>query len=155
MVSVNLSAETLRTPKVYRQIQQLLQTSLLPGEKLCFELAEDKVLANMESTRAFINSLKPLGCHFALDRFGSGFSSCVHLKSLNVDWIKIDGQFIQRMDQSDVDRAIVRSMAELARAVGIQTVATCVENESIRKRLEHLGVDYLQGYALSEPTLLT
>jgi len=155
MVSVNLSAETLRTPKVCRQIQQLLQTSVLPGEKLCFELEENKVMASMESTRAFISSLKALGCHFALDRFGSGFSSCVHLKTLNVDWLKIDGQFIQRMDQSDFDRAIVRSMAELARAVGIQTVATCVENDSIRKRLEHLGVDYLQGYALSKPTLLS
>lgn len=155
MVSVNLSAETLRTPKVCRQIQQLLESSVLPGEKLCFELAENKVVANIESTQAFIKSVKALGCHIALDRFGSGFSSCVHLKTLNVDWLKIDGQFIRRMDQNDFDRAIVSAMAELARAVGIRTVATCVENDSIRKSLERLGVDYLQGYALSEPTLLS
>ncbi len=154
IVSVNLSAETLRTPALCRQLQALLESAPGLSSKLCFELAEQLVLADIDATRAFIRTVKALGCQIALDHFGSGFSSCVHLKQLNIDWLKIDAQFIRRMDEGAIDAAIVSAMIELARVANLKMVATGVESDAIRKRLQHLGVDYLQGHAMSEPTLL-
>lgn len=155
MVSVNLSGESVGTPKMHRKIRQLLEVADFPYERLCFEITESQAIANIEATRSFIENFKTLGCVFALDDFGSGFSSYGHLKDLPIDLLKIDGQFVRHMDTSETDRAIVNSMAELARAVGVKTVAEFVENEEIAKRLTAMGVNYLQGYAIHEPSLLT
>jgi len=154
-VSVNLSGESVGTPKMHRKLQQILEAARFPMNKLCFEITETQAIANIDATRAFITSFKALGCRFALDDFGSGFSSYGHLKDLPVDWLKIDGQFVEKMDQNPTDAAIVRSMAELARAVGVKTVAEYVANPAIEAQLTKMGVDYLQGYAIHRPTLLS
>lgn len=155
MVSVNLSGESVGTPKMHRKIRRLLESADFPYERLCFEITESQAIANIESTRAFIEAFRELGCSFALDDFGSGFSSYGHLKELPVDLLKIDGQFVRHLDTSETDRAIVNSMAELARAVGVKTVAEFVENDVIAEKLIAIGVDYLQGYAIEEPVLLS
>lgn len=155
MVSVNLSGESIGTPKMHRKIRRLLEGAEFPWDRLCFEITESQAIANIEATRAFIDTFKGLGCAFALDDFGSGFSSYGHLKELPIDLLKIDGQFVRHLDTSETDRAIVNSMAELARAVGVKTVAEFVENEDIAAKLAAMGVDYLQGYAIHEPSLLS
>ena len=155
MVSVNLSGESIGTPKMHRKIRRLLEGAEFPWQRLCFEITESQAIANIEATRAFIDTFKGLGCAFALDDFGSGFSSYGHLKELPIDLLKIDGQFVRHLDSSETDRAIVNSMAELARAVGVKTVAEFVENEDIAAKLAAMGVDYLQGYAIHEPSLLS
>ena len=155
MVSVNLSGESVGTPKMHRKIRHLLEAANFPYQRLCFEITESQAIANIESTKAFIEAFKELGCSFALDDFGSGFSSYGHLKELPIDLLKIDGQFVRHLDTSETDRAIVNSMAELARAVGVKTVAEFVENEVISERLTAMGVDYLQGFAIHKPTLLS
>jgi diguanylate cyclase (GGDEF)-like protein/PAS domain S-box-containing protein len=155
MVSVNLSGESVGTPKMHRKIRRLLEAADFPYERLCFEITESQAIANIDATKAFIETFKGLGCAFALDDFGSGFSSYGHLKELPIDLLKIDGQFVRHLDTSETDRAIVNSMAELARAVGIKTVAEFVENSAIREKLVAMGVDYLQGYAIHEPSLLS
>ncbi|MBP8126918.1 MAG: EAL domain-containing protein, partial [Aeromonadaceae bacterium] len=155
MVSVNLSGESVGTPKMHRKIRRLLEAADFPYERLCFEITESQAIANIDATKAFIETFKSLGCAFALDDFGSGFSSYGHLKELPIDLLKIDGQFVRHLDTSETDRAIVNSMAELARAVGVKTVAEFVENAAIREKLVAMGVDYLQGYAIHEPSLLS
>ncbi len=155
MVSVNLSGESVGTPKMHRKIRRLLEAADFPYDRLCFEITESQAIANIDATKAFIETFKGLGCAFALDDFGSGFSSYGHLKELPIDLLKIDGQFVRHLDTSETDRAIVNSMAELARAVGVKTVAEFVENQDIREKLVAMGVDYLQGYAIHEPSLLS
>ena len=155
MVSVNLSGESIGTPKLHRKIRHLLEAAHFPYQRLCFEITESQAIANIESTKNFIEAFKELGCSFALDDFGSGFSSYGHLKELPIDLLKIDGQFVRHLDTSETDRAIVNSMAELARAVGVKTVAEYVENQVISERLTAMGVDYLQGFAIHQPTLLS
>ncbi len=155
MVSVNLSGESVGTPKMHRKIRRLLEAADFPYQRLCFEITESQAIANIDATKAFIETFKGLGCAFALDDFGSGFSSYGHLKELPIDLLKIDGQFVRHLDTSETDRAIVNSMAELARAVGVKTVAEFVENKAISEKLVAMGVDYLQGYAIHEPSLLS
>lgn len=154
MVSINLSGETVSSPKMHRKIRRLFEAANFPWTRVCFEITESQAIAHLGATQVFIDTFRALGCRFALDDFGSGFSSYGHLKELSIDLLKIDGQFIRHMDSSETDRAIVHSMIELAHAVGVRTVAEFVENDAVAQRLTSMGVDYLQGYTIHEPVLL-
>ena len=92
-----------------------------------------------------------MGCEFALDDFGTGFCSFAYLKNLPVDKLKIDGAFVQSLDTSKVDRAMVQSMNQIAHALGKQTVAEFVQNEPTLNLLKEYGVDYAQGHYLGKP----
>src|SRR5690606_33069302 len=102
----------------------------------------------------FIASLKELGCRYALDDFGSGLSTFGYLKSLPVDFIKIDGQFVRYIETDETDFAIVKSINEVGHALGEQTVAEFVENGAIARKLGAIGVDWLQGYHVGVPVML-
>jgi EAL domain-containing protein (putative c-di-GMP-specific phosphodiesterase class I) len=92
-----------------------------------------------------------LGCRFALDDFGSGMSSFAYLKYLPVDFLKIDGGFIRQIVDNPVDLVVVEAINQVGKAMGIQTIAEFVENNAILEKLRNLGVDYAQGYGISEP----
>lgn len=92
-----------------------------------------------------------MGCQFALDDFGTGFCSFAYLKNLPVDKLKIDGAFVQSLDTSKVDRAMVQSMNQIAHALGKQTVAEFVQNEKTLDILRDYGVDFAQGHYLGKP----
>ncbi len=94
---------------------------------------------------------QPVNCRFALDDFGSGFSSYGYLKFLPADYLKIDGGFVQNLARDPVDQAIVQSMNQVAHALGKQTIAECVEDEKALRLLKAYGVDYAQGYHLGRP----
>jgi len=102
-----------------------------------------------------MSELKGRGCRFALDDFGTGVSSFVYLKTLPVDFLKIDGQFISHITQDPVNRSMVEAISKVGRALGIATVAECVESEAVLAELRRIGVDFAQGYHLAPPLPIT
>jgi EAL domain-containing protein (putative c-di-GMP-specific phosphodiesterase class I) len=118
---------------------------------LTFEITETAAIGNLAAAERFIHALKEIGCQFALDDFGSGFSSFTYLKHLPVDKLKIDGAFVQNMAQSSVDQAMVQSMNQIAHALGKKTIAEYVESEAVLKLLRKIGVDYAQGNFIGKP----
>src|SRR5690606_25384175 len=101
-----------------------------------------------------IRSMSELGCSFALDDFGSGLSSFGYLKQLPVDYLKIDGSFIRKMELNDVEYSMVSTINHLAHIMGLETIAECVENQAQLSMLEEMGVDFIQGYVISQPVPL-
>jgi EAL domain-containing protein (putative c-di-GMP-specific phosphodiesterase class I) len=95
--------------------------------------------------------LKDVGYRFALDDFGSGLSSFGYLKNLLVDFLKIDGMFVKDMVDDPIDCAMVKSINEIGHVMGMQTIAEFVENDAIKQVLQHLGVDFAQGYGVGKP----
>ena len=118
---------------------------------LVFEVTETAAISSIPEAQHFVSELKELGCRFALDDFGAGFSSFHQLKHRDVDYLKIDGSFIRDLVKSEVDQHLVRAMVELARALGKETIAEFVEDEETVALLRKLGVDYAQGYHVGEP----
>ena len=119
--------------------------------KLCFEITETSAVSELAHALRFIDTLKGLGCCFALDDFGTGLSSFSYLKSLAVDYLKIDGGFVRGLATDDIDEAMVEAVNRIGHIMGLKTIAEWVENQPILEKLRHIGVDYAQGYALGKP----
>jgi diguanylate cyclase (GGDEF)-like protein/PAS domain S-box-containing protein len=119
-----------------------------PGS-LGFEITETVAVSNFATAKAFIGRLRELGCHFALDDFGSGMSSFAYLKNLPVDYLKIDGHFVRDILDDPFDGQIVSAIGAIASSLGIRTVAEFVESDAIRERLIEIGIDYVQGYGVA------
>ncbi|MFK8017282.1 MAG: putative bifunctional diguanylate cyclase/phosphodiesterase [Gammaproteobacteria bacterium] len=151
---INLSSQSLTDTEFLTRLVRRIGPSNPLAKKICFEITETGVIANLELATEFINTLKALGCRFALDDFGSGVSSFAYLKSLPVDVVKIDGMFVRNMASDPIDRALVASINDIAHAMGKLTVAEYVEDESVVGRLEEMGVDYAQGFYLAKPAPL-
>ncbi|HEB57244.1 MAG TPA: EAL domain-containing protein [Gammaproteobacteria bacterium] len=149
--SINLSALSLCDKKFGQFAFDLLQASPLPQHKICFEITETAAISNLSRAVEFIEILKQVGCHFALDDFGSGLSSFAYLKNLPVDMIKIDGTFIRNISNNNIERAMVKSICDIVSLMGKQTTAEYVEDEASLKVLHTLGVDFVQGYYLGKP----
>lgn len=148
---LNVSAQSMGDAEFRAQIAELLDASPVPGEKLCFELTETAAIGDLAQARAFIQTVRARGCKVALDDFGSGLSSYAYLKNLDFDILKIDGVFVRDMAEDAVDQAVVRSIREIGRALGKETIAEWVESEPIRRRLSEIGVDLVQGFAVHRP----
>lgn len=123
----------------------------IPYDKICFEITETMAIIKMNDAVEFIDKFKRLGCTFALDDFGSGFSSYSYLKYLPVDFVKIDGNFIRDILHDPIDLAMVTSIRDVADAMKIRTVAEFVESPEIMVQIGKLGVDFAQGYCIAEP----
>ncbi len=150
-LSVNLSGGAFADPKLLPLIRQELIAAAIDPSRIVFEITESAAIANIGQAQQFILALKDLGCRFALDDFGAGFSSFNHLKQLPVDYLKIDGSFIRDLPHDPVDQQLVRAMAEAARGLGKKTVAEFVGDADTVRLLRALGVDYAQGYHIGEP----
>ena len=150
-VSVNLSAASLGDEELLPFLQRLLEESEFPPRKLCLEITETDAIRDLARTRTLMEGLRGLGVCFALDDFGSGFCSFGYLRSLPVESVKIDGSFVRDLADDPSDRAIVRAIVEVAKSLGKQTIAECVEGEAARAMVAALEVDYAQGYALHRP----
>ena len=150
-ISVNLSGHTLADERLVPEVKGLLARHQVDPGSLIFEITETNAIANIEAAQRLIGELREHGCRFALDDFGSGFSSFHHLKHLPVDIVKIDGQFVSGMAENPADRAIVMSINDIAHSLGKRTVAEFVENRAILELLVECGVDYAQGNHISLP----
>jgi EAL domain-containing protein (putative c-di-GMP-specific phosphodiesterase class I) len=106
---------------------------------------------DFQRAQEFVVRLKGLGCSFAIDDFGMGFSSFYQLKHLPVDYLKIDGSFILNLCRDEVDQCLVRSMVHLARGLGKKTVAEFVESAETLGLVQGYGVDFAQGYFIGAP----
>jgi diguanylate cyclase (GGDEF)-like protein/PAS domain S-box-containing protein len=153
LCEINLSGQSLGESELLALILGEFDDTKIPPGKICFEVTETAAIANLTSATSFIRTLKERGCKFALDDFGSGLSSFAYLKNLPVDLLKIDGLFVRDIVEDPIDLAMVRSINEIAHAMGKQTIAEFVENEAILEKLKlpEIGVDYVQGYATGRP----
>ena len=155
LCSINLSGQSLGDEKFLPFVIDQFQMSGLDATKICFEITEHAAVASYSQAVRFINALKELGCKFALDDFGEGMSSFGYLKHLPVDYLKIEGGFVKEMLHDPIDREMVRSINEIGHLTGKQTIAEFAENEEIITMLRGIGVDYAQGYGVSEPRRVT
>jgi EAL domain-containing protein (putative c-di-GMP-specific phosphodiesterase class I) len=149
--SVNLSGQSFDDMKLHDYILQLLDETGLDAEKICFEISESTVVTNIELARVFINKLRKRGFRFALDGFGSGFSSLGYLKDLPVDYIKLDGSLIRDVSKNRISLATVRAINYLAHVMGMKSIAGFVEDEKTVSALKSVSVNYAQGYWLGRP----
>lgn len=153
--SINLSGQSLVNHELRDYILSELEETGIPAEKVCFEITETSAISNLAVAFEFMLVLKEKGCRFALDDFGSGFSSLLYLKNLPVDYLKIDGSFIKNMTRESIDYAMVKSINEMSQAIGMETVAEFAENDEILQLLKDIGIDYAQGYSVGKPLSLT
>ena len=151
MCSINLSGQSLGDDKFLPFVIEQFHRSGLDAGKICFEITETAAIANFSQANRFIQALKELGCKFALDDFGTGLSSFGYLKHFPVDYLKIDGSFVKGLLHDPIDREMVRSINEIGHLTGKQTIAEWAENEEIIAILRGLGVDFAQGYGVSQP----
>jgi EAL domain-containing protein (putative c-di-GMP-specific phosphodiesterase class I) len=149
--SINLSGKAFEDATLLPLIQEMLSSTGLDPTWVTFEITETAAIENLVAAEEFITALKDIGCQFALDDFGSGFSSFAYLKHLPVDKLKIDGGFVKGMAHSSVDQAMVESMNQVAHALGKVTIAECVENERTLQILKQMGVDCAQGNHIGRP----
>lgn len=143
--SVNVSPASITDPDWWTTLGALLRANAGVAERLIVEITESTAIHDVDDTRGFVARVKDLGCTIAIDDFGSGYTSFRNLRKLGVDVLKIDGAFVQNLMRSDDDRSFVRSLVDLARRLGLKTVAEWVQDEPSAALLTEWGCDYLQG----------
>ncbi|EQD44584.1 diguanylate cyclase/cyclic diguanylate phosphodiesterase, partial [mine drainage metagenome] len=138
-VAINISSQTLADPDFMEFVVECLDsTGVAPGQ-VCFELSEAAVVANIEHARRFVGVLHGMGCRFALDDFGSGVGSFSNLRSLPMDYLKIDGSFIRNLAIDAVNQAMVTAMIELARKLNFKVIAEQVEDSAALEVARRMG----------------
>jgi diguanylate cyclase (GGDEF)-like protein/PAS domain S-box-containing protein len=153
-IAINLSGQTLADGQFLEFVVECLDSTGANAAQICFEIAESTVVANFEQARRFVGVLHGMGCRFALDDFGSGLGSFANLKTLAVDYLKIDGSFFKNLARDSVNQAMVTAMIRLARTLNFKVIAEQVEDASTMDAARQIGVDYLQGFAVGRPERL-
>jgi diguanylate cyclase (GGDEF)-like protein/PAS domain S-box-containing protein len=150
LLALNLSGTSLNEQSFVDFVLQSVGEPAI-ARALCFEITETAAVTSLSNARYLMTELKGRGCKFSLDDFGTGVSSFVYLKTLPVDFLKIDGQFISHIAQDPVNRSMVEAIGKVGRALGIAVVAECVESEAVLAELKRIGVDFAQGFYLAQP----
>lgn len=153
--SINLSGQTLMSSGLLEHIELCFNKYALGSHKICFEITETEVIEDDRLAEQVINRLRSLGCKVALDDFGTGYASYEYLYRYAFDYLKIDGRFVRNMLTHPVDQVTVKSIAQVAEAMGLETVAEFVESPSMINVLRGFGVTYAQGYAIAHPQPLS
>ena len=148
---VNLSPKSLILSEFIKNVKDIILKYNINPDRIVFELTERETIKNITLLEKFVTNLKYEGFRFAVDDFGSGFSSFLYIKHFPVDFIKIDGEFIRSIMTDKIDRAFVISSVSIAKEVGIKTIAEFIENDEILQEVTKLGVDYGQGFFLAKP----
>ena len=154
-ISVNLSGQSLSDSMFHAYVFDLIKTTKLDFSKLCFEITETAAITNIADAKKFIAEINKYGIKFALDDFGSGVSSFGYLKNLDVDYLKIDGQFITDLMKNEIGQATVRCIAEVAKVTGKKTIAEWVDNKKVENMLKKMGIDFTQGFLKHNPAPLS
>jgi diguanylate cyclase (GGDEF)-like protein/PAS domain S-box-containing protein len=150
-LSINLSGTSLNDDRFLEFLINELQTYDLSPGAVCFEITETAAISNLPNVVHFMREFRARGCQFSLDDFGSGLSSFMYLKNLPVDYLKIDGQFIQNVITDHVDRTMVEAITQIGHAMGIKTIAERVETAEVLACLADIGVEYAQGFYIAAP----
>ena len=151
MMSINLSGQSLGDRAFHRDIVDMLRSARFDVRRVCFEVTETAAITHLADARTFIEEVRSFGVKVALDDFGAGASSFGYLKSLPVDFLKIDGHFITNLLEDALDNAAVRCFCDVAKVVGVKTIAEFVERQDVRDALREIGVDMAQGYLVHKP----
>ncbi len=151
--AINLSGQSLSSEGFLAYIVDMIGTYNVTPQRLCFEITETAVIANLDKAQQVMRVLRNMGCRFSLDDFGSGLSSFAYLKNLEVDFLKIDGMFVKAIVNNKINRAMVESINHVGHVMGLQNIAEFAENEDIINILREIGVDYAQGYGVCKPEL--
>jgi EAL domain-containing protein (putative c-di-GMP-specific phosphodiesterase class I) len=150
-ISINVSGQSIGDHAYIQHFKEQLLLARLPQDCLTIELTEQAAVSNLAHANQMIHELKALGCRFALDDFGTGANSLTYLKNLQIGRVKIDGSFVRDILTDRNSKATVKAIVELAKGLGLDTVAEYVETQEIAAAVRKLGVDYAQGYAYGKP----
>ena len=150
-VAINLSAQSFLDERLLPHIESSLAKYAVSPTRIIFEITESASINNLAATRAMIEKLNLLGCHFSIDDFGTGFSTFNYLKQLPAQHVKIDGSFVRDMLNDPIDLALVKAINDICGSLNKRSVAEYVENKEIFLALKEIGVDYGQGYFISRP----
>ncbi len=148
---INISGMSLSDSSFYKFVKEKLAEYKIPTNIICFEVTETAAIEHLSNAVEFISKIRADGCCFALDDFGSGVSSFAYLRTIPVDYIKIDGTFVTHMEEQPMDRAIVEAINHIGHIAGKQTIAEFVENNQTLQQLREIGVDFVQGFGLDTP----
>jgi EAL domain-containing protein (putative c-di-GMP-specific phosphodiesterase class I) len=149
--AINLSGQSLSDAEFLHTVTDEMDRASVSPTHLCFEITESAAIANLVPALNFISALRDKGCCFALDDFGTGLSSFAYLKTLPVDFLKIDGRFVKDMNNDSMNCAMVEAIHRVGHVMNIKTIAEGVENTASFEKLKSLGVDYAQGYEIAKP----
>lgn len=150
-LAINLSGESLSDPSLWSFVSEQFLAFRVNPACITFEVTETGIIANLDAAKTFMTRCRQAGSRIALDDFGTGLSSLSYLKQFPLDTIKIDGGFIRSLANNSLDQAIIRSIGDIARSVGADTVAECVEDLAAVSLLQGLAVDWIQGWATGKP----
>jgi len=151
-LSVNLSGQSVGDKSFHLWANEVLKEAGQPiCQRLCLEITETATVTNIAQAALFIEQVRAAGVRVALDDFGAGASSFGYLKKLPIDYLKIDGQFIRTLLTDELDAAAVRCFTDVAKVLGVKTVAEFVDQPAVLARLREMGVDFAQGYLLHKP----
>ena len=151
--SVNVSPDSITDPDWWAALGAQLRARPGVAQRMILEITETAAIQNIDETAGFVTRAKDLGCRIAIDDFGAGYTSFRNLRRLGVDMIKIDGAFVQNLTRSEDDRVFVRTLIELGRSLGLETVAEWVQDEQAAAILAGWGCDYLQGDLIGRASL--
>ncbi len=148
--SVNLTLEDIKNKNISSYIIEMLKEYKI-ASKVVFEIVESEGIEDFDQINNFLDRARELGCKIAIDDFGSGYSNFEYLIKLNADYIKIDGSLIKDILIDKSNQEIVVTIIDFAKRQGFKTIAEFVSNEEIFNKVKELGIDYVQGYYISEP----
>jgi diguanylate cyclase (GGDEF)-like protein/PAS domain S-box-containing protein len=154
-VAINISGQTLGDADFLEFVVDCFDHTGANPVDICFEVTESAVVANLDHVRRFIAVLHGMGCEFALDDFGSGLSSFATLRTLPMDYLKIDGSFIANLAVDTVNQAMVGAMIELSRSLRFRIVAEQVEDQLSLDTVKQMGIDFVQGFIIARPQPLS
>ncbi|MDZ7663545.1 bifunctional diguanylate cyclase/phosphodiesterase [Thiohalophilus sp.] len=150
-ISINLSGEALGDIDMVTYVINKLEEYQIDPKGLIFEITETAMVTNLANAKKFMSIMSDVGCHFALDDFGSGVSSFAYLQNLHVDYLKIDGSLVRNSVTNKINESMVKAIVDIGHAMGIATVAEFVEDETIYEKMLEVGIDYVQGYHIGHP----
>lgn len=154
-VAINIAPQTLGDADFLEFVVECFDHTGATPQDICFEITENAVVANLEHARRFIDVLHGMGCEFALDDFGGGLSSFANLKTLPINYLKIDGSFIRDLGVDVVNQAVVAAMIDLSRSLNFRVVAEQIEDQPSLDKARQMGIDFLQGFIIARPLPLT
>lgn len=150
-VSINVSGNSIGKEDFADFVVEEFGRHEIPGERICFEITETAAIRNLDAALTFITRLHDIGCRFSLEDFASGISSFSYLKSLPVDYLKIDGALVRGVTKEDSARAMVAAIHDVVRTMNLETIAEHVSDDDILGVVTDIGIDYVQGFAVHKP----